>query len=65
MYIFNYIFIFFYSNITQYSGEIFSNSSKLGTSLLSEKIKNEDDKLDVLLLCDNKGHFHMRSLKNF
>eukprot|EP00833_Pecoramyces_ruminatium_P001704 jgi/Orpsp1_1/1175736/evm.model.c7180000055024.1 len=46
-------------NITQYSGEIFSNSSKLGTSLLSEKIKNEDDKLDVLLLCDNKGHFHM------
>jgi hypothetical protein len=31
----------------------------LGTSLLSEKIKNDDDKIDILLLCDNKGHFHM------
>ncbi|ORX86849.1 hypothetical protein BCR32DRAFT_264741, partial [Anaeromyces robustus] len=46
-------------NIKPYSGEIFSNNSKMGTSLLSEKIKNDDDKLDILLLCDNKGHFHL------
>jgi len=43
----------------QYSGEIFSNNSKLGTSFLSEKIRN-DDKLDILFIYDNKGHLHMR-----
>jgi len=47
------------SNMTLYTGEIFSNNSKLGTSFLSEKIRNDDDKLDILLLCDNKGHLHM------
>ncbi|OUM70451.1 hypothetical protein PIROE2DRAFT_1311 [Piromyces sp. E2] len=48
-----------YSNISQYSGEIFSNNSKLGTTLLSEKIRSDDDKIDILLICDNKGHLHM------
>ncbi|ORX47576.1 hypothetical protein BCR36DRAFT_330321 [Piromyces finnis] len=46
-------------NISQYSGEIFSNNSKMGTTLLSEKIHNNDDKIDILLIYDNKGQFHM------